>query len=101
MTKLMSMTAVFTVSATMAATAMLTHADDIPMGCNDPEAFFDMMEYNESVKPLGVFGPETGMDMSGELFMDKGITYEATYFESQICVSVAEPSTVYNVNVKG
>lgn len=101
MTKLLPMTAVFTLTATMAATAMLTHAGDIPMGCNDPEAFFDMMEHNETVKPLGVFGPGTGMDMTGELFMDNGITYEATYYETQICVSVAEPSTVYHVSKNG
>ena len=88
-------------ASALSVTVAITYASDIPMGCNDRESYFDAMEYNESVKPLGVFGPETGMDMSGELFMDKGITYEAIYFESQICVSVAEPSTVYNVNVKG
>lgn len=95
------MTKLLSLAAALSMTAAMAYAGDIPMGCNDPEAFFDAMEYNESVNPLGVFGPETGMDMSGELFMDNGITYEATFFESQICVSVAEPSTVYHVSKKG
>lgn len=95
------MTKLLSLAAALSMTAAMTFAGDIPMGCNDPEVFFDVMEYNESVQPLGVFSPETGMDMSGELFMDKGITYEATYFETQICVRVAEPSTVYHVSKNG
>ncbi len=89
--------------ACVAAVALVTpaKAERITTGCMEPEKYFDMVEYNESVQWLGLFGPETGMPDAGELISVKGQVFDVRFYDDAICVNRAENHTKYNVTTKG
>ena len=84
-----------------AALATAGNASDMPQGCVHIEEYLMVAEENPEVDLIGVFGPETGMQQSGELVKHRGVTYVVEYNGEEVCVSPAEPSTRYLVSPNG
>ena len=97
MLKLVDRAAIILAAIGVSVLPFMAHADSIQTGCMDPEYYFDVMEYNESVEWIGRFGADTGMGAEGELILVDGVTYDVRFYDDAICINYAEPHTKYNI----